>query len=106
MASDQVTLDDIVKVAKFVGEQNCIPLANELGLGLLYANKLKSTSFNDIIPQKILLDWQAANGSDATKDVLCCALNKIGRRDLADEITPKRQTAGEMKFIASMNSPD
>ena len=95
MASYQhVTPDDLVTVAQYIGELECIQLASALGFDLPYCKQLTSTVYNKRQPYDILFDWQAAKGCNATKEALCMALNKIGRQELAEKIG-KCQREGE-----------
>ena len=91
---DEVTSDDLVKVAQYIGELECVPLASALGLDKSYCAKLTSTVYTERQPYEILFSWHAANGRNATKEALCTALHKIDRKDLADKIG-KCQREGE-----------
>ena len=94
MALHQDTPDDIVTAAQYIGEAECIPLATALGFNLQYCKQLTTTVYTERQPYKILYDWQAANGSNATKEALRNALDKIGRHDLAESVV-RRQREGE-----------
>ena len=96
LQSNQATPEELAKVARYLGHEDCIPLATALGLPPLYITKLRRSPITGDTPQAILGEWTAANASQATKQVLCYALEKINRRDLAEEITPQRLSEGEM----------
>ena len=91
---DEVTSGDLVKVAQYIGELECVPLASALGCDKSYCTKLTSTVYTERQPYEILFGWHAANGCSATKEALCTALHKIGRKDLAEKIG-KCQREGE-----------
>ena len=91
MAVRQVTPEDIVMAAQYIGELECIPLATALGFNLPYCKQLASTVNTERQPYKILFDWQAANGSNATKEALRNALDKIGRHELAESVARYRR---------------
>ena len=96
LQSTQVTPEELAKVARYLGHEDCIPFATALGLHPLYINKLRRSRITEDTPQAILGEWTAANASQATRQVLCYALEKINRRDLAEEISPQRLSEGEM----------
>lgn len=79
LQSKEINADAILAVARDIpGMAHLTNLANKLGFGIPYIMALEMQEFKrQLTAQRVLLDWVAAKGKEATGEVLSNALRKI-----------------------------